>query len=82
MTATSPVAAPILDTHCRMLGSISFSDLLNAMLQSLQVELYPLLKGKLPPQLHQDRPAAPSVLLYWVCLLTMCAISHALHKIH
>lgn len=43
--ATMSTAAPKVGAHYRVLGAISFSHVLNDMMQSLIVAIYPLLKG-------------------------------------
>ncbi|HEY2463372.1 MAG TPA: MFS transporter [Steroidobacteraceae bacterium] len=45
LTADSPVA-PVVQTRFNLLGALSFSHLLNDMMQSLIVAIYPLLKGE------------------------------------
>jgi FSR family fosmidomycin resistance protein-like MFS transporter len=45
-TATAPSAAQAMPTRFNVLGAISFSHLLNDMMQSLVVAIYPLLKGE------------------------------------
>src|ERR1700726_2940453 len=45
-TAAAPSAAQAMPTRFNVLGAISFSHLLNDMMQSLVVAIYPLLKGE------------------------------------
>src|SRR6202140_3395447 len=45
-TAAAPAAAQATPTRFNVLGAISFSHLLNDMMQSLVVAIYPLLKGE------------------------------------
>jgi FSR family fosmidomycin resistance protein-like MFS transporter len=44
-TSAHPVAAASPDTSFRVLGAISFSHMLNDMIQSLVLAIYPILKG-------------------------------------
>src|ERR1700721_1227606 len=45
-TAAAPATAQAMPTRFNVLGAISFSHLLNDMMQSLVVAIYPLLKGE------------------------------------
>jgi FSR family fosmidomycin resistance protein-like MFS transporter len=45
LTADSPIA-PLVQTRFKLLGALSFSHVLNDMMQSLIIAIYPLLKGE------------------------------------
>src|SRR6202048_4161677 len=63
-TAAAPSAAQAMPTRFNVLGAISFSHLLNDMMQSLVVAIYPLLKCEFPLSFVQS---GGITLTYQIC---------------